>query len=80
MCGSDESVIGREMLPVLQSMKLSMPQKLEIASGDIRVNGRILIIHSHFDLTTTNVIELSSSIWSYENAPSILLSARNYKM
>jgi calcineurin-like phosphoesterase len=52
MCGPHESVIGREILPVLHSMKLGMPQKLEIASGDIRLNGIILTINSHSGLAT----------------------------
>jgi metallophosphoesterase (TIGR00282 family) len=52
MCGPHESVIGREILPVLHSMKLGMPQKFEIASNDIRLNGAILTIDSHSGLAT----------------------------
>jgi metallophosphoesterase (TIGR00282 family) len=44
MCGAHESVIGREISPVLYSMRFGMPQKLEIATKDVRLNGVILTI------------------------------------
>ncbi|MDR2779041.1 MAG: TIGR00282 family metallophosphoesterase [Puniceicoccales bacterium] len=52
MCGPHESVIGREILPVLHNMKFGMPQKFEVASNDIRLNGVILTIDSHSRLAT----------------------------
>ncbi|MDR1414044.1 MAG: YmdB family metallophosphoesterase [Puniceicoccales bacterium] len=44
MCGSHESVIGREILPTIHRMKFSMPGKSEVATGDVRLNGALLTI------------------------------------
>jgi metallophosphoesterase (TIGR00282 family) len=44
MCGPHESVIGREILPIIHRMKLSMPIKSEVATGDVRLNGALLTI------------------------------------
>jgi calcineurin-like phosphoesterase len=52
ICGPHESVIGPEILPVLHSMQLAMPQKFEIAPNDICLNGAILTIDSHSGLAT----------------------------
>ncbi len=42
MCGAHESVLGREITPVLYSMKNSIPRKFEVATGDVRLHGVIL--------------------------------------
>jgi metallophosphoesterase (TIGR00282 family) len=44
MCGSHESVIGREILPVLHSIRLGMPQKFAVATEDVRLNGAIIYV------------------------------------
>jgi metallophosphoesterase (TIGR00282 family) len=44
MCGPHESVIGREILPVLHAMRTGMSQKFDVASNDVRLNGAILTI------------------------------------
>lgn len=44
MCGPHESVIGREILPVLHSIRLAMPQKFAVATGDVRLNGVIITV------------------------------------
>jgi calcineurin-like phosphoesterase len=52
MCGAHESVIGREIAPVLYSTKYGMPQKLEIATKDVRLNGVLLVIDTNSGMTT----------------------------
>ncbi|MDR2737733.1 MAG: TIGR00282 family metallophosphoesterase [Puniceicoccales bacterium] len=46
MCGPHESVIGREILPVINTMRLGMPQKFEVATNDVRLNGAVLTIET----------------------------------
>ncbi|MDR1595358.1 MAG: YmdB family metallophosphoesterase [Puniceicoccales bacterium] len=42
MCGPHESVIGREISPVLYSMKFGIPQRFDVATNDVRLNGVVL--------------------------------------
>ncbi|MDR3143988.1 MAG: YmdB family metallophosphoesterase [Puniceicoccales bacterium] len=44
MCGPHASVIGRDISQVLQSIKYGMPQKFEVATDDVRLNGVLLTI------------------------------------
>lgn len=42
--GPQESVLGRRMEPVIKHFKTLQPQKFEVASGDVRLNGAIVDI------------------------------------
>jgi metallophosphoesterase (TIGR00282 family) len=44
MCGPHESVIGREIFQVTQAMRYGMPQKFDVATGDVRLNGVTLTV------------------------------------
>ncbi len=42
MCGPHESVLGREIAPVLRRFVTQLPQKLEVATGDVKLCGVIV--------------------------------------
>lgn len=44
MCGSQESIIGRKIQPVLYHMTTSMPAPFDVADGDPRISGAVLDI------------------------------------
>lgn len=44
MTGPKESVLGRDIKPVLQKFKTGMPQRLKVASGPIKLEGVVLEI------------------------------------
>jgi len=46
MTGPHESVLGREIQPVIQRFLTQMPQKFEVAQRDIRLNGAVVQIDS----------------------------------
>lgn len=50
MCGSHESVIGREISPVLNTFLTGLPNKFSVAENDIRLNGIIV----DFDAATNH--------------------------
>ena len=44
MCGPHKSVIGRDISAVINTMKFAMPQHLEVATDDVRLNGALLTV------------------------------------
>jgi metallophosphoesterase (TIGR00282 family) len=42
MCGPHESVLGREIAPVIRRFLTQLPQKLEVASGNVKLCGVIV--------------------------------------
>lgn len=52
MCGSCESVLGREIQDVVHSIRSGMPRKLEVANKNIMLNGVILYIDTSSGLAT----------------------------
>jgi hypothetical protein len=42
MCGPHDSVIGREKEPVLYHFRTQMPQRFEVARGDVQLNGVLI--------------------------------------
>jgi metallophosphoesterase (TIGR00282 family) len=52
--GPHESVLGREIQPVLQRFRTSMPQRFEVARNDIKLHGAIVEI----DNTTGKAIKI----------------------
>ena len=52
--GPHESVLGREIHPVLQRFRTSMPQRFEVARNDIKLNGAVVEI----DNATGNAVSI----------------------
>jgi calcineurin-like phosphoesterase len=52
--GPHESVLGREIQPVLQRFRTCMPQRFEVARNDIKLHGAIVEI----DNTTGKAIKI----------------------
>ena len=52
MCGSYESVLGREIQDVVHSIRSGMPRKLEVANKNVMLNGIILYIDTSSGLAT----------------------------
>lgn len=52
MCGSYESVLGREIQDVVHSIRSGMPRKLEVANKNVMLNGIILHIDTSSGLAT----------------------------
>jgi metallophosphoesterase (TIGR00282 family) len=50
MCGPHESVIGREIFSILHAMRFGMPQRHDVATNDVRLNGAILTIDGNSGL------------------------------
>ena len=44
MAGAHDSVIGREKNPVIERFLTQMPQKFDLATGDVRLNGAIISV------------------------------------
>jgi calcineurin-like phosphoesterase len=42
--GPQESVLGREIQPVLQRFRTSMPQRFEVARHDVKLHGAVIEI------------------------------------
>ena len=52
--GPHESVLGREIQPVLQRFRTAMPQRFEVARNDIKLNGAVIEI----DNTTGKALKI----------------------
>ena len=44
MCGPDESVLGREILPIIQRFMTSMPANFPVAKGEVTIHGILVDI------------------------------------
>ena len=44
MSGPHDSVLGRELAPVVHAMRTSMPQKFEVATKDVRLSGVVVTV------------------------------------
>jgi metallophosphoesterase (TIGR00282 family) len=66
MCGPHESVIGREIPQVLHTMKFCMPQRLEVATNDVRLHGVILTVDAATGLA--NRISRFSEVAAYRGS------------
>jgi hypothetical protein len=42
--GPHESVLGREIQPVLQRFRTAMPQRFEVARNDVKLHGAVIAI------------------------------------
>jgi calcineurin-like phosphoesterase len=44
--GPHESVLGREIQPVLQRFRTAMPQRFEVARNDVKLQGAVIEIEN----------------------------------
>jgi calcineurin-like phosphoesterase len=52
--GPHESVLGREIEPIIQRFLTAMPQRFEVAKGDVRLQGALISV----DETTGKALKI----------------------
>ena len=63
MTGPSNSVIGREIAPVLKKFLTGMPSRFEVASGPTRLDAALLVL----DNQTRKPLSISPVRWSLPN-------------
>lgn len=53
MCGPHDSVLGRDVSAVINKFLTQMPQRLEVASGDVRLCGVVVNVNEQTGVATT---------------------------